>query len=233
MIQPRILATVNQDRFVGRDAELRDLVRHSSSADDSQALIVMATPDGGASELLRQAYDRLFSQRGDPAPVLFAFNRSDSSRTNTARRFFQTVLQQFIAYRRVNPSLCKATVTFNDLLDLSLPSDYELITNLIEAFQREQASETDLISFCFGLPGRLRAAGRAIYPLIDSTGVGAFREDLLIGHQLARQMAKADVPFVVAGLRRQVNDLIHNSNGGGWETASIIHLDKLSEPAAA
>jgi serine/threonine-protein kinase RsbW len=233
MTQPRILATVDHDRFVGRDAALRELVQHPSAAAESQALIVMAPPDGGAPELLRQAYDRLFSRRGDPTPLYFAFNGSDAPRADTARRFFQTLMQQFIGYRRVNPALCKATVTFNDLLDLSLPSDYELIANLIEAFEREQSSEIDFINFCFGLPGRLRAAGRSVYPLIDCTGLGPFREDLLTGQQLARQLATADLPFALAILRRQANELIHNPNGGGWEAAAITHLDRLSDASAA
>src|SRR5215813_9581446 len=141
MIEPRILASVNRDRFFGRAAELREIVRHSSAVNDLRSLVVMAGPDAGAPELLRQAYDRLFMRRGDPVPIHFAFRRSDSSPVETARRLFQSLLQQYTAYRRVNPSLCKGTLTFNDLLELALPGDYELIANLIEAFQREQASE--------------------------------------------------------------------------------------------
>src|SRR5215813_8417904 len=117
MIQPRILATVSQDNFFGREAELRDIERHASAVNGSRSLVFMATADAGATELLRQAYDLLFRRRGDPVPIYFAFQRSDVTVANTARRFFQSVLQQYIAYRRVNPSLSKATLTFNDLLE--------------------------------------------------------------------------------------------------------------------
>src|SRR5258708_7760927 len=118
MIQPRILSSINQDEFFGRDAEVRDILRQASSAHDVRGLVLMATPEAGASELLRQAYDQLFARRGDPVPIHFAFRRSDTSAVNTASRFFQTVLQQYVAYRRVNPSLCKATLTFHDLSEL-------------------------------------------------------------------------------------------------------------------
>ncbi|HJZ80567.1 MAG TPA: hypothetical protein VKD91_09480, partial [Pyrinomonadaceae bacterium] len=232
MIEPRILASVNRDRFFGRAAELREIVRHSSAVNDLRSLVVMAGPDAGAPELLRQAYDRLFMRRGDPVPIHFAFRRSDSSPVETARRLFQSLLQQYTAYRRVNPSLCKGTLTFNDLLELALPGDYELIANLIEAFQREQASEVDFINFCFGVPERLGAAGRAIYLLIDCTAVGPFREDTTPGHRFALKLANSEVRFVLAGLRRQANDLIHGTDDLGWEAASIIHLDRLSDGAA-
>jgi len=172
MIQSPIISKLNPDEFFGRDAELHDIVRQSAADGDSRGLVVMATPDGGASELLRQAYDQLFARRGDPVPIHFAFKRSDTIAPDTARRFFQTSLQQFIAYRRVNASICNSTLTFHDLSELALPSDYELITNLIEGFEREKSSDREFVDFCFSLPNRLSAEGRPVYPLVDCTPIG-------------------------------------------------------------
>jgi len=107
MTQQRILANVNRDEFVGRDAELREIVRHASGLVDRRGLILLAAPGVGAAELLRQAYDQLFLRRGDPIPIYFALRPGDGS-AETARRFFQNFLQQYIAYRRVDPSLCDA-----------------------------------------------------------------------------------------------------------------------------
>jgi len=232
MIQSPILSRLNPDEFFGRDAELHDIVRQSAADGDSRGLVVMATPDGGASELLRQAYDQLFARRGDPAPIHFAFKRSDTIATETARRFFQTSLQQFIAYRRVNASICNSTLTFHDLSELALPSDYELITNLFEAFDREKSSDREFVDFCFSLPNRLSAEGRAVYPLIDCTPIGSLREGMAIGHRLLTELSRGSFPFVLAGLRRQTNDLIHGLDDGDWEANGIIHLDNLSENSA-
>jgi len=232
MIHPRILSSINQDEFFGRDAEARDILRQSSSAGDARGLVLMATPDAGASELLRQAYDQLFARRGDPVPIHFAFKRSDTTAANTARRFFQILLQQLVAYRRVNPSLCKTTLTFHDLLELALPSDYELINNLIEGFEREQGSERTLIDYCLSLPNRLHAEGRAIYPLIDCTRIGPFKEEVATGHQLVTELSRGGLQFVLAGLRRQTNDLIHGPDEGEWEANATLHIDSLSETSA-
>ena len=232
MTQPRILSSINQDEFFGRDAEVRDLVRHASASGDARGLVLMATPEAGASELLRQAYDRLFVRRGDPAPVHFAFRRSETNVIDVARRFFQSLLQQYVAYRRVNPSLCKATLTFHDLLEQALPGDYEIVASLIEGFHREQASERELIDFCLSMPSRLSAEGRMVYPLIDCTKIGPFQEDVAIGRRLLAELSQSGSPFVVGGLRREANDLIHGSEDVEWEAHSILHVENLSESSA-
>src|SRR5712671_1120675 len=98
MSHQRILASVSRDEFVGREAELRQLVSHSSRADEAGGLLLLGAPNVGASELLRQAYDELFSRRSEAIPIYFAFGRSSLGQ---ARSFFQSFLQQYVAYRRV------------------------------------------------------------------------------------------------------------------------------------
>ena len=114
MTQTRILALANREDFVGRDAELRQIAQQASRATDSHGLVLMAAPGAGASELLRQSYDQLFHRRGDSVPLHFACMRSDVSGTETARRFFRQCLQQYVAYRRIDPSLCEAPLTFHE-----------------------------------------------------------------------------------------------------------------------
>src|SRR5206468_9580013 len=102
MTHQRILATVGRDDFVGRDAELQQITRRASRIVERRGLVLLAAPDVGASELLRQAYDQLFSRRGESIPLYFAFKRSEAI-TDCARRLFQSILQQYIAYRRGDP----------------------------------------------------------------------------------------------------------------------------------
>ena len=231
MSQPRILARINQEEFIGRDTELREIAQQAAAPSGPRGVLVMATPDAGASELMRQAYDQLFRRRGNPAPIHFEFERDDKVPTNAARRFFRSCLQQYIAYRRVNPSLCRGTLTLHDLQELALPGDYEFVTSLLEGFQREQSSDADLITFCFGLPDRLASAGRAVYPFIDCTEVSPVRDEMATGRQLITSLERARLPFALAGLRRQMNDLIHGLDLGGADTRTV-HLEKLDEDLA-
>ena len=233
MTHQRILANVSRDEFVGRDAELNELVRQASRLVDQQGLIVLAAPGVGAAELLRQAYDQLFVRRGDPVPIHFAFSQSDETPLDAARRFFQNLLQQYIAYRRVDPSLCEARMTFHDLLELALPGDYDLVSELIEGYERERgADQQDFLRFCLNAPQRLTAAGRKIYPLIDCLQLAnPSKEAGLLGREIATAVTRSNGPFALAALRRQVVDLIHGTEESR-EASEIVHLERLSDDDA-
>ncbi|PYS35273.1 MAG: hypothetical protein DMF75_04110 [Acidobacteria bacterium] len=229
MTHQRILATISRDDFVGRDAELQQISRRASRLVERRGLVLLAAPDVGASELLRQAYDQLFSRRGETIPLFFAFKRGDAI-TDSARRLFQSFLQQYIAYRRVDPALCDASLTLHDLAELALPGDYELIIELIESFDRERAGEDepDLMRFSFNTPRRLIAAGRNIFPLVDCVQLAWLsKEETMLGREIAGALSRSKVPFALAGLRRRLIDLMQAVNGGR-DVGETLHLEKLN-----
>src|SRR5229473_2733262 len=232
MSHQRILSSVSRDEFMGRDAELRQLVSHSSRPDDPGRLLLLGAPNVGASELLRQAYDELFSRRGEAIPTYFAFVQASLS---SARSFFQSFIQQYIAYRRVDPSLCEASLTFHDLVELALPTDYELISELIEDFEREGAS-TDakaLVSFCLSAPQRVAAATRrSVFPLIDCVGpAGTDPDQVSLGREIAKAFKRSSGPVALAGLRRQILDVVHGG-GDDYDSGEVINVAELSDDDA-
>ncbi|HSP64444.1 MAG TPA: hypothetical protein VLQ90_15750, partial [Pyrinomonadaceae bacterium] len=232
MSHQRILANVSRDEFVGRDAELRQLVGHSSRPDDAGGLILLGAPNAGASELLRQAYDEIFSRRSEAIPIYFAFGQAP---LNPARSFFQSFIQQYIAYRRVDPSLCEAQLTFHDLVELALPTDYELISELIEGFERESVS-TDanaLVSFCLSAPQRVAAAARRnVFPLIDCVRLaGTDPDQVSLGREIARAFKRSGGPVALAGLRRQILEVVHGG-GADYESGAVINVAELSDDDA-
>jgi serine/threonine-protein kinase RsbW len=232
MSHQRILANVSRDEFVGRDAELRQLVSHSSRPDDGRGLLLLGAPNVGASELLRQAYDELFSRRGEAIPIYFAFGHAPLS---AARSFFQSFIQQYIAYRRVDPSLCEASLTFHDLVELALPTDYELISELIEGFERELAS-TDpnaLVGFCLSAPQRVAAAARrSVFPLIDCVRLaGTDPEQVALGREIARAFKRSGGSVALAGLRRQILAVVHGG-GDDYSSGEVIKVAELSDDDA-
>jgi serine/threonine-protein kinase RsbW len=231
MAHQRILANVSRDEFVGRDAELQLLIRQAS--DDRNGLLVMAAPGAGAGELMRQAYDQLFARRGDPVPIYFAFTRNEETPADTARRFFQNLLQQYIAYRRVDPSLCIARMSFHELLELALPGDYELVNDLIEGFEREHAGgdERDFVRFCLNAPHRLTVAGRRLFHLIDCTQLATpSKEEAALAQEINAAVTRSNRPCVIAGLRRLVADFTDAINDA--RDAEPIHLERLGDDDA-
>ena len=230
MTHQRILATIGRDDFVGRDAELQQIARRAALIVERRGLVLLAAPDVGASELLRQAYDDLFSRRGESIPMYFAFKRGEVVK-DSARRLFQSFLQQYIAYRRVDPTLCDASLTLHDLSELGLPGDYELISELIESFDRERAGgdERDLMRFSLNTPRRLIAAGRNIFPLVDCVQLAWLsKEETMLGGEIAGALSGSNVSFALAGLRRRLIDLMQAADGGR-DVGETLHLEKLND----
>jgi len=228
MIRQRILANVSREEFVGREAELYQVVQQASRTGERRRLLLLAAPGVGAAELFRQAYDELFMNRGEAIPVYFAFGR-DRDLVQTARSFFQTLLQQYIAYRRVDPSLVDADLTFHDLVELAPPADYELISNLVETFDRERAeSDTrEFLNFCLTSPQRLSRAGRKLFPLINASELGISSQDGTLAEAIATMFNRSRAGFGLGGLRRQILDTVQRA-GNGRHAGEVIHLEKLS-----
>src|ERR1043165_4044240 len=132
----RILARTPPELFVGRVEQARELSALASPKAGQQSLLLLAAPQSGVSELLRQTFDELFRQRGGASPVYFAFSRSDAATTAAARRSLAPFLTHTIAHRRDAAAPATATPTLRALLDLAPPADYEWAGKWIQPFDR-------------------------------------------------------------------------------------------------
>ena len=234
--QRRILARVAPEHFVGRGEQLRELNALGSPRGEPKGVLLFAAPQSGVSELLRQTFDELFRQRGGPAPVYFAFTRSDAATTAAARRFLQTFLTQVVAHRRDDPALVTATPTLRTLLDLAAPQDYEWVERLIQDFERAQheADERALIRLCLGAPQQAAAHGvRAVVMFDDVHAAEHLRGEVALGPAVAQSAVQSGVPFALAGPRRRLFDLLN----GALPLAALdglrrLHLDRLKEADA-
>lgn len=227
------MAKVERGEFVGRDAELRRIVE-SATQREPPRMLVLAAPNSGASEFLRQSYDELFFRRDVAVPIHFAFDLKTQKQSEVAAKFFHSFLQQYIAYRRVDPSLSARPVGFYELTELALPTDYEAITSLIETFERERsaADDTAFLNFCLAAPARLAAeTRRSILPLLDCVPMSSESGHDGIVSQIAGVFLQRDTPVVLAGLRRHMLNLVHAA-GADLDNPEIVHLDRLREEDA-
>ncbi|MFL6334875.1 MAG: ATP-binding protein [Pyrinomonadaceae bacterium] len=234
--QRRILARVAPEHFVGRGEQLRELAALGSPRAEQKGLLLFAAPQSGVSELLRQSFDELFRQRGGPAPVYFAFTPADAATTAAARRFLQTFLTQVVAHRRDDPALVSATPTLRTLLDLAAPQDYEWVERLIQDFERAQGEgdERALVRLCLGAPQQAAAHGaRAVVMFDDVQAAESLRGEVALGPSVAQAAAQWGVPFVIAGPRRRLFDLLNGSlPSAALEGLRRLHLDRLKESDA-
>ncbi len=234
--QRRVLARTTPDAFVGRGEHMREITALGSPRAARAGVLLFAAPQSGLTELLRQSFDELFRQRGGPAPVYFAFSRSDAAAPAAARRFQNTFLTQAVAHRRDEPALVSATPTMRTLLELAAPQDYEWIERLIQDFERAQgeSDERALVRLCLGAPQQAAARGVRTVVLLDDVHLAeGLRGEAALAPLVAQAAAQSGVPYVVAGPRRRLLDLL----GGGAQAAALdgfhkLHLDRLKESDA-
>ncbi|HEX8178010.1 MAG TPA: hypothetical protein VF525_00565, partial [Pyrinomonadaceae bacterium] len=232
----RVLGRLAPDNFVGRSADLRALTELALPTSEGRGLIMLAAPAAGASELLRQTYDRLFQQRGGATPIYFAWARHDQTAATAARRFLHTFLTQLVAHRRDEPSLVHAPPPLRDLIDLSAPQDYEWIERLIDSFERARDSDDQraLVRLCLSAPQTAAARGARTVVLFDDVQqVEHLRGESELGAEIGHAATHGDSPFVLSGLRRRLLDVL---NGGQsqhrFEGFATRHVERLSNADA-
>ncbi len=165
---------------------------HAAPASAGRGLLLLMEPSAGVSELLRQAYDRIFNQRNDVIPIYFAFTRNETTAVSASIEFLNTFLQQYIAYRRNEPFVSHATLTLQDLLELAPPADHEWIEQLVESYTRLRFSNDDkaLVRFCLGAPQRIPTGRGRPLIMLDGAQLAEYMNGVVIlGTEVLRVFA--------------------------------------------
>ena len=224
----RILSRVARSEFVGRGEELERIIVQVDAV-DPRGLLVLMEPSAGVSELLRQAYDQLFNRRSEIIPIYFAFTRNESTAVSAAIEFLNTFLQQYVAYRRDEPALCHASLTLNDLVDLTPPADLEWVEQLVEAYTRQRFSNDDkaLVRFCLSAPQRVPARHGQPFVMLDGAQLAEhFNGAVVLGTEVLRVFSRAGFSFALAGLRRQILNAAYDAQCN-FEMLDTLRLEQL------
>lgn len=218
--EKRILARIDAHDFVGRETELDRILAHAKSGRPSET-IVLAAPRAGASELLRQAYDRLFADENSVVPFYFEFKANDGTARDAAIRFAHQLLLQNVAFKRRDPRLIQLSPGLDEIAELAPAADGYWIDRVIQSISGEGRS---LIRTCLGAPVRAAASGSSSFVLIDDVHVAeridggpAFLEDLF------EVFSSSSIPGIFSGRRRFLF---------GRKQAEIIDLEALAFPAS-
>lgn len=201
----QILATIAAEDFIGRTHELDALLQHVKGETERRGLLLFSAPSVGASELLKQIYDRLFLQQTDTIPFYFALKKSDKTAKQAAIRFLQGFLQQIVAFRRKDVSILRASPDVCELAELAIPSDGYWIDRLVATCQTESRlnNERSFVRSCLSAPFRAFSNGAKSFVMIDDlheaehlTGETDFIEEL------KDIFSGSSVSYVFAGNRR-------------------------------
>ena len=226
----RILSNLSTNDFVGRQHELEKILSHARQNTAKSGLLILSAPLAGASELLKQVYDRLFVERQNSIPIYFAFSKNDKSPEETARRFLQTFLLQTVAFRRNDPKLLHSAPELSEIAELAAPSDGYWIDRLIMACDDEVKGD-DARAFVrqvFSAPLRALSHGAQSFLIFDDFHEA---EPSLI-EEIKQIYSRAIVPFIIAGRRRYLLNALQNGENGLHNTG-FIHLSPLSVAEAS
>ncbi len=221
----KILSTVEQENFIGRNAELDALLRHANGENQHNALLLLSAPALGASELLKQIYDRLFQTQTKIIPFYFALKKSDLTAKNSALRFVHTFLRQTVAFRRQDTRILGASPDICELAELAAPSDGYWIDRLVENCQTESKFNDDraFITNCLSAPQRAFANGAQSFVMIDNLSAAEhFSGETNFVETIREIFSRSEIPFVFAGKRRFIYNAMPTLN------AEILELKPLT-----
>lgn len=228
----QILGRRNPLEFVGRDDVLQDLI--GLSYGDRGGRLMLHAPRSGATEVLLQTYDTLFSQRSDVFPIYFSFSDRDIDPAAAGRRFVREFLSQFVAFRRQDTGLIFTSPSLRELSGLLPAGDAQAMDDIIRELTGEagHVDHIESLTRSFSLP--LRAAYRGLRPfvMIDSAHEASFADygDELLS-ELASAYSKGGFPFVFASRRRHTTSF-HRLTKLPLEPLSPSDTEELIDAAA-
>ncbi|PYT01449.1 MAG: hypothetical protein DMF63_00950 [Acidobacteria bacterium] len=233
----KIFAARPADELVDRESEMARLVAQSMSG---TGMLLLATPGAGASELLRQTYDRLFQAQQKVIPFYFRVRKTFRSADELAESFLNDFLHQLIAFRRREPALVRTAVGLDELHELSLSVSGIWIDRMLD-LARGGPVGRDFVRSCFGAPVRAAMHGASSFVMIDDAHeIFAIENGRSIFDELTNVLAGGNSSFVLSGRRRQLygildgprielNDLDFDKAGKLVQTLSVAAGVVVSE----
>lgn len=225
----KILAAITTENFIGRTRESEILWRHGQDETKTSALLLLSAPAAGASELLKQNYDRIFSQQSETIPVYYAVKESDRTARSCAARFLQTFLAQTVAFRRNDASILAFAPDTCEIGELADANDGYWIDRLIDACQNASAlnDERAFVRSCLSAPLRAAANGAKAFVMIDDLHEAEkFAGEIDFIEELKEIYTGAQIQFAFAGRRRFLLNAAQTGNVRLTD-AEILRLDSL------
>lgn len=202
--EKRILSRVEPGDIVGRSMHFERLAELSKG---HGALVLLAAPSAGLSEILRTTFDRLFFERGEVLPFYFEIRRSDRTAKGVALRFMSEFMLHAVAFRRHDTRILDIAPQIDEIADLASPDDGYWIDRLIDSLVGDNNADGSRawVRNCLAAPLRAFASGVKPFILVDNVHLAFELEN---GEALFEDICdiygREKVPFVLGGHRRSL-----------------------------
>ena len=197
----KILAGQTPDKYAGRANELEQIVRCAGQVSFTGAQLSFA-PRSGATELLLQAYDRMFREQGEVIPVYYSL-RDHAGAVEAAREFVRELLTQIVAFRRNDPGTLFSSLSLDELSREALPADSAFVDEMIRNLEAGADDPALIVRKSLSVPSFAAAHGLRIFVMLDDLHiVRSMSDGQLITGSLAFLSRRPDFPFLTAAYRR-------------------------------
>jgi serine/threonine-protein kinase RsbW len=227
----QILGRVKRDEFIGRAAELEQLIAHAVRPSGARGKLILLAPLAGVSELLRQTFDDLFNRRGEVVPIYFSLPHAETTAVSAAIEFLNNFLLQYVAFRLDDPALCNASLTLHELISLAPAADVEAIEELVKAYNQHRFGDDDreLVRFCLTAPARVLPRNLRPFVMFDAVQLTNYVDSPVpFDLEIIRSLRWSKDPFVLAGLRRELLDATQRAVGN-FDAVDLMRLEPLAE----
>ncbi len=202
----KVISRISLADMIGRSDEIVRLESHATGKSANNFLVVSGAPRVGVSEILRQAYDRVFLANTEILPIYFSVSANDRDAIGTARRFAYEFLLQFLAFKKNESTLLELRPSLDEIVRLASVSDAAFVDQVIELLStNSQNTSVDLCRTLMALPSRLSATGTRCFVTFDNVHRSlGFADGEIVMNAIRDVCAAAQFPCVVGGRRRAV-----------------------------
>ncbi|MEN3334051.1 MAG: serine/threonine-protein kinase RsbW [Blastocatellia bacterium] len=177
--------------------------------------LLLGAPRVGKSELLRKAFDRLFSDGIEAVPIYYSLKSYCLDGAPLARDFFAQFIAQFIAFRRHDARLIEsADEPLAAITRAAPPDDYIWMRALVDAFNRAAATgDASLMLRSAWQAPAIAAARSQLSPFVMLDNFHLLAASPMIRAELVRALTTehsgtAAPAYLLCGLRRVMTGLM-------------------------
>lgn len=228
-----VLSRLAPGQFLGREVELERVCSFTSRGGGVAALLLGA-PRVGKTELLRTAFDRLFTDQGRLAPVYHPFDRGRLIGRPFAVDYLSQFLACFVAFRRNDPALIDlAMEPLEQIAREAPPEDCAWIRMVIDGYRRAVETGDSRLALQRSLSAPSIAAthtSRAPLVMFDNLRADAAEPELIrsLLTEAMSQTLPARVGYVFCGLSRPLLESIP-AESEAFAQFDLIQAEPLAE----
>jgi len=227
--------------FFGRDNELEILKNiHVSAKSGNATGIFLSGRNGiGKTELLRQAFNHLFTNQNDAIPFFYTIKTAFTSIENFSKDYFCTFVVQSLAFLKRDFSTINACIySLEDVAQLAAESGVKWVVDLVNNFLQMKKYADPLSLFLFAISAPYRSyhnTGTPVIVIIDDfhkmrkfCEINTLENNMNFWILFESSVKSPYTPHIFSGCQAELNKMFFEDTSFG-EYLDLLNLTGLDQ----